>query len=103
EPATPSSLRQNVSAELDQVVLRALGKGRDDRYPSWEAFAEALEPMLTLEDQTASRLSDVEEFNAMRRLTFFKRFSDTELWEVVRACRLRQFRANALLIREGEI
>src|SRR5262249_6863020 len=103
EPATPSSLRQNVSAELDQVVLRALGKGRDDRYPSWEAFAEALEPMLTLEDQTASRLSDVEEFNAMRRLLFFRRFSDSELWEVVRACRLRQFKAGATLIREGEL
>src|SRR5262245_24964451 len=45
EPPAPSSLRQNVPQELDQVVLRALGKGREDRYSSWEAFAEALEPM----------------------------------------------------------
>ena len=103
EPPSPSGLRQNVPSELDQVVLRALGKGRDDRYPSWEAFAAALEPMLTLEDQTASRLSDVEEFNALRRLAFFKRFSDTELWEVVHACRLRQFKAGTEIIREGEI
>jgi len=102
EPAPPSSVREAVPPELDQVVLRALGKSREDRFHSWEGFAEALEPMLTLEDATVSRLSDVEEFNAMRRLDFFKRFSDTELWEVVRACRLRQFKAGAELIREGE-
>jgi len=103
EPAAPSSARANVPAELDEVVLRALGKSRDDRFPSWEAFAEALEPMLTLEDATASRLSDVEEFNAMRRLSFFKRFSDPQLWEVVRACHCRRVPAGAELIREGEM
>ena len=103
EPAAPSSQRANVPSELDQVVLRALGKSRDDRYPSWEAFAEALEPMLTLEDSTASRLSDVEEFNAMRRLTFFKRFSDAELWEVVRSCRCQRVAAGSALIREGDM
>jgi serine/threonine protein kinase len=102
EPPAPSSLRQGVPAELDQVVLRALGKGREDRFASWERFAEALEPMLTLEDATVSHLSDAEEFNALRRLSFFKRFSDAELWEVVRACRLRRIAANAELIREGE-
>ena len=37
----------------------------------------------------------------MRRLAFFRRFSDTELWEVVRTCRCRKFAAGAELIREG--
>lgn len=37
----------------------------------------------------------------MRRLAFFKRFSDAELWEVVRTCRCRKFSAGAELIREG--
>ena len=37
----------------------------------------------------------------MRRLGFFRRFSDTELWEVVRKCRCRKFSAGADLIREG--
>ena len=34
-------------------------------------------------------LSDIEEFNAMRRLAFFRRFQDTELWEVVRIGRVK--------------
>ena len=37
----------------------------------------------------------------MRRLAFFRRFSDTELWEVVRACRCRKVTAGTELIREG--
>ena len=100
-PPPPSELRQAVPQALDEVVLRALGKARDDRYASWEEFAAALEPLLSPDDGTASGLSDVEEFNAMRRLAFFRRFSDTELWEVVRACRVTKFMGGTELIREG--
>ena len=100
-PAPPSSLQDGVPAAMDEIVLRALGKSRDDRFESWDDFAQQLEPMLSEEDATVSRLSDIEEFNAMRRLAFFKRFSDTELWEVVRACRARKVLAGTELIREG--
>jgi eukaryotic-like serine/threonine-protein kinase len=102
EPEPPSTVRRDVPAALDNVLLRALGKSRDERYASWEDFASALEPMLSEEDATISSLSDVEEFNAMRRLPFFKRFSDAELWEVVRTCRCRKVLAGTELIREGE-
>jgi len=37
----------------------------------------------------------------MRRIAFFRRFSDTELWEVVRRGRCRKFAVGAELIREG--
>jgi serine/threonine protein kinase len=97
----PSESRQGVPPALDGVVMRALGKTRADRYESWDEFAAALEPVLSLEDATESSLSDVEEFNAMRRLAFFKRFSDAELWEVVRSCDCRKVAAGTELIREG--
>jgi len=100
-PALPSSLQQGVPAAMDDIVLRALGKSRADRFESWDEFAQTLEPMLSEEDATISRLSDIEEFNAMRRLAFFRRFSDTELWEVVRTCRARKVPAGKELIREG--
>jgi len=102
DPEAPSVVRRDVPAALDEVLLRALGKSRNERYASWEDFARALEPMLSEEDATISSLSDVEEFNAMRRLAFFKRFSDAELWEVVRACRCRKVLAGTELIREGQ-
>jgi serine/threonine protein kinase len=102
-PLPPSAVTPGVPAALDGIVLRALGKSRDDRFGSWGEFAAALEPMLSEEDATLSSLSDVEEFSAMRRLAFFQRFSDTELWEVVRKCRCRKFSAGADLIREGVV
>ena len=101
EPPAPSSLQPGIPPALDDIVLRALGKSREDRFGSWDDFAARLEPLLSEEDATASRLSDVEEFTAMRRLAFFKRFSDLELWEVVRACRCRKILAGTELIREG--
>jgi len=101
DPPPPSAVTPGVPGALDSIVLRALGKSRDERFESWNAFAAALEPLLSEEDATMSSLSDVEEFSAMRRLAFFQRFSDTELWEVVRACRCRKFSAGTDLIREG--
>jgi serine/threonine protein kinase len=101
DPPPPSQVNSGISPALDAVVLRALGKSRSDRFESWGDFASALEPLLAEEDATLSALSDVEEFSAMRRLAFFRRFSDTEVWEVVRKCRCRKFSVGAELIREG--
>jgi serine/threonine protein kinase len=101
EPPAPSQVNPAIPPALDGVVLRALGKSRSDRFDSWNEFATALEPLLSEEDATLSALSDVEEFSAMRRLAFFRRFTDTELWEVVRKCRCRKFPVGTELIREG--
>ena len=101
EPPPPSAVNSAIAPALDGIVLRALGKSRDERFGSWEEFAATLEPLLSEEDATLSALSDVEEFSAMRRLAFFRRFSDTELWEVVRRCRCRKISAGTELIREG--
>ncbi len=101
DPPPPSALRQGLPREIDAVVGRALGKTRDSRYPSWEAFAAALEPMLAAERERDDVLSDVEEYNAMRRLKFFLGFTDTELWEVVRVGRCRKYPAGTVLIEEG--
>ena len=100
-PPRPSELRRGIPGALDDVVMRALGKSRDDRYASWADFAAALEPLLSSEDVTLSKLSDVEEFNALRRLGFFRRFSDAELWEVVHAGHCTKVPAGTELIREG--
>jgi hypothetical protein len=100
-PPAPSTVQPGIPPELDAVVMRALGKSREDRFETWEEFAALLEPRLAEEDATISRLSDIEEFNAMRRLAFFRRFTDLELWEVVRNCRCRKVMAGTELIREG--
>ena len=44
EPPSLRAARPDVPPELEQIVLRALAKDRDARFPSVEAFAQALMP-----------------------------------------------------------
>ena len=100
-PHAPSALRSDAPAALDAIVARALGKSREARYASWEDFAAALGALLGLDGAGEAELSGAQKFNALRHLSFFARFSDVELWEVVRVARWRKHSAGAVLIREG--
>ncbi len=52
EPAAPSTLRPEIPAALDAVVLRAIRRIRDDRFESAKSFLDALHPF-GAEDITA--------------------------------------------------
>jgi eukaryotic-like serine/threonine-protein kinase len=99
-PPPASQLRAGVPAALDEVLARAMSKSRDGRFASWAEFGAALGDLLELERGQAD-LSDAEKFAAARRLPFFKRFSDVELWEAVRNSQWRNHAAGEELIREG--
>jgi serine/threonine protein kinase len=102
DPPPPSALRHDVPPALDEIMARALGKSREQRYASWEEMANALEAQLGAESGDILGLTDAERFNAMRRLAFFKTFSDVELWEVVRQASWHKFGTDEVLISEGE-
>jgi CRP-like cAMP-binding protein len=78
-------------------VARAMAKSRAERYESWDEFGGALAKLLALD---SADLSDAEKFAASRRLKFFDRFSDAELWEAVRPSVWRHHRGGEELIRE---
>jgi CRP-like cAMP-binding protein/tRNA A-37 threonylcarbamoyl transferase component Bud32 len=102
EPPPPSALRHEVPPALDEIVARALAKSREQRFASWEEMANALEALLGAASGDTLGLTEAERFNAMRRLAFFRTFSEVELWEVVREAAWRKFEADEDLIREGE-
>src|SRR5918992_3121912 len=79
----PSARRPDAPRELDEIVARAMAKARAERYESWDEFGGALAKLLAL-DADGADLSDAEKFAASRRLKFFDRFSDAELWEAMR-------------------
>jgi len=99
-PAPVSQLRPGVPASIDRVLERAMAKTRDGRFESWAEFASALGELLEIEKKE-TELSDAEKFAAARRLPFFKRFSDVELWEAVRNSTWRNHGEGEELIREG--
>jgi CRP-like cAMP-binding protein len=101
EPApVPSAARPGTPKALDGIVARALAKSRAERFASWEEFGAALSELLEL-DSGAAALSEAEKFAASRRLKFFARFSDAELWEAVRPSVWRLHPAGEELLREG--
>ena len=94
----PSARRPDTPKELDEIVARAMAKSCAERFESWEEFGAALAKLLSLDSGIA--LSDAEKFAASRRLKFFAKFSDAELWEAVRPSVWRLHRAGEELIRE---
>jgi len=98
----PSAKRPEVPRAIDDIVARAMAKSPAGRYSSWAEFGSALGKLLVL-DAGPAMLSDAEKFAAARRLKFFERFSDAELWEVMRPSVWRQHAAGDVLIREDTL
>jgi serine/threonine-protein kinase len=61
DPTAISRYREGVPQELQAVLLRCLAKEREDRYPSMQALAKALEPFAAPRgDATVSRARAIE-------------------------------------------
>src|SRR5574341_998581 len=73
-PAPLTSLRAGVSEALDAVIQRALAKRPDERYASWDDFAQALSSLVANQQVPRGQLQgvlDSERFNLLRSLDFF--------------------------------
>lgn len=105
EPVFLSQLRSGVGPGVDSVILSAVAKRPEDRYASWDAFAQALSGLITTQQVPRGQLQgvlDSERFNLLRTLDFFSNFGDVELWEVVHRARWQRFAFGHALYRKGE-
>lgn len=101
DPPPPSTLRPELPRELDQVVLRALAKKPQHRYPEWSDFAEALVHAHRRLPLRRPQHLDAERFVQMRKLPFFQGFHDAALWEVLRLGRVHTLPRGSVLMREN--
>lgn len=105
EPSPPSSLRKDIPASIDAIVARAMHKDLDKRYPTWDAFSFDLAEVFRnehLAEIRENRISDSEKFNLLRGLSFFRDFSDVELWEVLHLSEWRRVHQGDILMKEGD-
>ncbi len=105
EPTLLSSLRAGVGPGVDKVILAAVAKRPEDRYASWDDFAQALSSLITTQQVPRGHLQgvlDSERFNLLRTLDFFSNFGDVELWEVVHRARWQRFPFGHALYTKGE-
>ena len=96
------TLRPEIPPELDAIVQRAMQKDLSRRYPAWDEFARDLVGFFNRNVVTPTEIFDVEKFDILRALAFFKNFSDVELWEVLRLGAWRKVRSGDTILHEGD-
>ncbi len=102
EPPPPSTFRPEIPKELDAIVLRAMSKDIKQRYQTWDEFARDLVAFISESVEPQAEIFDTEKFDTVRSLSFFKNFTDVELWEVLRISQWHKFEVDARIVTDGE-
>ncbi len=98
----PSTQRPEIPSRIDEIVLTALRKKAGERYATWDDFSIELAKVFGGLDQADDTVPDAEKFSTLRRLGFFKQFSDVDLWQVLRIAEWVKYAPGDMIIREGE-
>jgi len=84
EPIPPSRLRAELPKSIDGIVLRAMGKKPEHRYPTWTEFefdlSQAVQQVLP-----PGAVPDSEKYVSLKKVAMLSSLTDAELWEFVRA------------------
>jgi len=104
EPPRPMQVRPDIPPRVDAIVMRALQKDTAARYRTWEEFAHDLATALGAEEKREQgSFAESEKFDTLRKLDFFRQFSDVELWEVLRLAAWHKQPRDTTLIHENDI
>jgi serine/threonine protein kinase len=102
-PPPVHTLRGGIPDELEQIVMQALAKKPLARFSNGGEFAARLTSVYhQLRDQYA-QIDNQEHFDQLRRLSFFHDFSQSEIWELMRASEWREYGDGDQIVREGEL
>jgi eukaryotic-like serine/threonine-protein kinase len=101
-PPTLRSLRPDIPPQLERVVLSAMHKDLKERYQNWKDFGSGLAALGHFE-HSALEINQTEKFTTLREMSFFKEFTDTELWEILRIGEWQKQPPQTVLMRENEM
>lgn len=103
DPPRPIDVRPDIPPRIDAIVMRALQKDTAKRYQTWDEMAHDLATALGNEERREQGFAESEKFDTLRKLEFFRQFSDVELWEVLRLATWHKMSRDAALIHENDI
>lgn len=100
DPLPPSEARAGLPKELDQLVLRALKKAPEHRYPSWADFALEIAKVggTTL---PVGAIPDSERYVALKSVPMLASLTDSELWELARAGKWSRLPRGRTIVKEN--
>jgi len=102
EPSALRFFRNDLPANLESVIERALAKDPNQRFQTGLEFAAELSTFGDL-GGAEEDLHSQERYNAVRQLDFFQDFADAEIWEILRATIWQDYQPGEEIITEGEI
>ncbi len=102
EPPPPSTFRPEIPHSLDTIVMRAMHKDISKRYQTWDEFSRDLVVFFDKNHVRHEEKVDTEKFDTLRTLSFFKNFSDIELWEVLRISEWRKVEKDEIIFDDGD-
>jgi len=102
DPPPPSIFRPEIPASVDHIVKKMLQKRLEVRYQTWDELAQDLVRVFNNLQTPEQPVPDTEKFNTLRRLEFFRNFTDVDLWQVLHIANWHRIAAGTTLIREGE-
>ena len=101
KPQPLGILREDLPAQIDEVVLRAMARRPAQRFATWSDFAGALSNALRIV-LPAGEIPDSERFLSLKRVAMFAALDDAEIWELAKAARWSRARKGESVIRENE-
>jgi serine/threonine protein kinase len=102
DPPPPSIFRPEIPTPVDQIVKKMLQKRLESRYQTWDELAQDLVRVFNNLQTPEQPVPDTEKFNTLRRLEFFRNFTDVDIWQVLHIANWHRIPAGTTLIREGE-
>ncbi len=95
--------RTDVPEILEKIVFHALEKDTAKRYKMGLNMAADLSLAFDYLEQPQEDITEKERFTLVKSLEFFRGFSETEIWEIIRACQWQEYNKGCEIIVEGDI
>ena len=102
DPPPASIFRPDIPAPVDHIVKKMLQKRLESRYQTWDELAQDLVRVFNNLQTPEQPVPDTEKFNTLRRVDFFRNFTDVDIWQVLHISNWHRIPAGTTLIREGE-
>jgi len=94
-------LRADIPVELEAIVSRAMARNLNDRYKTGEEMSADLKTVYQQVARASVAMSQEEQFDAARELSFFHEFTEAELKQVLDAATWERFSAGESLVKES--
>ena len=101
EPLPPTEIRADLPKEVNMLVLRAMKKAPDQRYPNWGEFALELSKVGQALMPPGS-IPDSEKYVALKKVPMLSTLADSELWELARAGKWGRVQKGKAIVKENE-